>query len=70
MKDALDGDIKHAAIIAMGRVLVACSIGSGELAAAQERLASQLHNEITRSGAVQVIGMLATSGADISPVLG
>ena len=38
--------------------------------AAQERLASQLNNEVTRSGAVVVISMLAHAGLDISHVLG
>lgn len=70
MRDSLDGDIKHAAIVAMGNVLVTCDLDEQALGTAQDRLATQLNNEITRTGAVMVIGMLAKAGFDISAVLG
>eukprot|EP00658_Telonema_sp_P-2_P057623 TRINITY_DN4605_c0_g1_i15.p1 TRINITY_DN4605_c0_g1~~TRINITY_DN4605_c0_g1_i15.p1 ORF type:complete len:1154 (-),score=271.78 TRINITY_DN4605_c0_g1_i15:441-3902(-) len=71
MQDAIDGDIKHAAIVAMGKVLVAGQPHTSQQALdeTQVRLASQLNNEVTRAGAVVVIGMLASAGADVSSVL-
>ena len=67
MCDALDGDIKHAAIVAMGMVMVAAGTAD---AGCQERLASQLNNEVTRSGAAIVISLLAKANIDISSLLG
>jgi len=66
MRNDLNGDIKEAAITAMGHCVVA---DPRDLRNIETRLDQQLDNEVTRSAAVVAIGLIANGNQDISYIL-